>query len=96
MIFIQILFSFAWVAIALRTERSAPFLRAAWICFALSTATLALARLSELQGPGALRTGDFAATVLFFVLAIVAYFSSHARKEPQKARRWLWDRSYAE
>ncbi len=96
MIFIQILFSFAWVAIALRTERSAPFLRAAWLCFACSTAALALVRLSAFQVPGTPRTADFVATVLFIVVAIVAYVFSIVRKEPQKARRWLWDRSYAE
>jgi len=95
-IFIQALFAFAWIAMALRTERGAPFLRAAWIFFAFSTAALALARLSALQVPGTLRTGDFVATILFIVLAIVAYVYSRVRNEPQKARRWIWDRSYSE
>jgi len=95
-IFIQALLSIAWIVMALRTERSAPFLREAWIFFALATVALALARLSAFQAPGTLRTGDFVATILFIVLAIVAYVYSRIRNEPQKARRWLWDRSYSE
>ena len=96
MIFIQALISIAWIIFAMRTERSAPFLRATWILFALALADLALARLSAFQMPGPLRTGDFIATFLFIALAIVAYVYSRVRNEPQKARRWLWDRSYAE
>ena len=96
MIFIQALISIAWITIALRTERSAPFLRAAWILFALALGDLALARLSAFRVPGILRTGDFIATILFIALAIVAYVYSRIRNEPQKALRWLWDRSYAE
>ena len=96
MIFIQALISIAWIALALRTERSAPLLRAAWILFALALGDLALARLSAFRVPGILRTGDFIATILFIALAIVAYVYSRIRNEPQKARRWLWDRSYAE
>ena len=94
--FIQVLISIAWIALAMRTERSAPFLRAAWILLALALADLALARLSAFRMPGPLRTGDIIATFLFIALAIVAYVYSRVRGEPQKARRWLWDRSYAE
>ncbi len=96
MIFIQALISIAWIALAMRTERSAPFLRASWILFALALGDLALARLSAFRVPGILRTGDFIATILFIALAIVAYVYSRVRGEPQKGRRWLWDRSYAE
>ncbi|HUY11979.1 MAG TPA: hypothetical protein VMV73_06945 [Candidatus Dormibacteraeota bacterium] len=96
MIFIQALFSIAWVAMALRTERSAPLLRATWIFFALATAALALARLSAFRTPGLPRAGDLVAAILCIALAILAYVYSRVRKEPQKARRWLWDRSYAD
>ena len=96
MIFLQVLLSFGWIAISLRTERSAPFLRETWIFFALATVALALSRLSAFQVPGTLRTGDFVAAILFFALAVIAYVFSIVRKEPQKARRWIWDRSYSE
>ena len=96
MIFLQALLSIGWIAIALRTERSAPFLRTAWICFAFASAALALVRISAFHAPGPLHTADFVATVLFIALAFIAYIFSLVRKEPQRARRWLWDRSYAE
>ena len=95
-IFFQFFFAIAWFVLALRVERSAPFLRAAWILFACSTGALALSRLQSFQAPGPLREGDFIAALFFLACAIVFYIISLVRKEPQKARRWLWDRSYAE
>ncbi len=96
MIFFQFFFAIAWFVLALRVERSAPFLRAAWILFACSTGALALSRLQPFQSPGPLREGDFIAAIFFLACAIVVYIFSLVRNEPQKARRWLWDRSYAE
>jgi|GEM_PF-2970329 len=96
MIFLQFLLFLGWIAVALRVERNAPFLRAAWLLFACSTFALALARLQSFHAPGPLHEGDFIAVFLFLALAVVAYVYSHVRGEPQKARRWLWDRSYGD
>ncbi len=96
MIVIQFFFVLAWIAIALRTERNAPFLRAAWILFSLTTLFLALSRLPIFRSPGPLRSGDFATTLFFFACAVVAYIFSLLRREPQITRRFLWDRSYEE
>ena len=96
MIFFQFFFAIAWFVLALRVDRSAPFLRAAWMLFACSTGALALSRLQSFQAPGPLREGDFIAALSFLACAIVFYIISLVRKEPQKASRWLWDRSYAE
>lgn len=85
----------AAIVFSLRSERRAHFLRAGILLMALSLVInfpsvhysrtalqLEIAREWWEQG--------------LMLLGLACYFTAFIRKEPFQARRWLWDRSYAE